>query len=102
MNKFVLKLYISGHTWKSKRAIENLKKICDQRLGGNYRLDVIDVLESPQLAEINRILATPTLVKEMPPPVRRIIGDLSQEDKVVAVLDFPTPEAILKHGGTEA
>lgn len=101
MNKYLLKLYVSGHTWKSKRAVENLRRICEARLGRQYRLEVIDVLESPQVAEEHKILATPTLVKEMPPPARRIIGDLSEENKVVAVLELASFTGIPSGGGRE-
>ena len=87
MNKYVLKLYITGRTPSSERAIENLKKICEMQLEDVYEMIVIDVLEQPQLAEDERILATPTLIKELPPPLSRIIGDLSDRDKVLLGLD---------------
>jgi circadian clock protein KaiB len=90
MNKFKLRLYITGKTPKSERAIANLKEICEKELEGLYELRVIDVLESPQLAEDEKILATPTLIKDLPPPLKRIIGDLSDSEKVLLGLDlFP-------------
>ncbi len=88
MNKFKLRLYITGKTTKSERAIANLKKICEKELKGLYVLQVIDVLESPQLAEDEKILATPTLIKDLPPPLKRIIGDLSNSEKVLLGLDL--------------
>lgn len=83
-----LKLYITGQTARSKRAIANLERICAGGLDGQYEVKIIDVLERPQVAENERILATPTLIKEMPPPLRRIIGDLSDTEKVVMGLDL--------------
>ena len=83
MNKFVLKLYVTGQTPKSERAIANMRRICEQELNGQYELIVIDVLERPQLAEDEKILATPTLVKELPPPLSRVVGDLSNTEKVL-------------------
>jgi len=92
MSEFVLKLYITGRTARSERAIKNLNEICTVELQGRFDLRVIDVLESPQLAEAVRILATPTLIKELPPPIRRIIGDLSDHEKVLFGLDIsPLP-----------
>jgi circadian clock protein KaiB len=88
MSKYILKLYVTGRTPRSERAITNLKKICDSQLNDRYELTIIDVLESPQLAEEERILATPTLVKNLPPPIRRIIGDLSDSEKVLLGLDI--------------
>lgn len=88
MGSFRLKLYITGQTPRSERAIENLRKICDDDLASRFELSVIDVLESPQLAEDEKILATPTLIKELPPPLRRVIGDLSDTEKVLLGLDL--------------
>lgn len=88
MNRFRLRLYITGKTPKSERAIANLKVICDNELKDLYELQVIDVLENPQLAEDEKILATPTLIKDLPPPLRRIIGDLSNAEKVLLGLDL--------------
>jgi len=88
MNKFKLRLYVTGKTAKSERAIANLKEICERDLKGLYELEIIDVLESPQLAENEKILATPTLIKDLPPPLKRIIGDLSNSEKVLLGLDL--------------
>lgn len=88
MNKFVLKLYITGQTPRSEAAIANLRKICETELNGVYEMVIIDILERPQLAEDEKILATPTLIKELPPPLRRIIGDLSDTEKVLLGLDL--------------
>ena len=68
-------------------AIANLRRICEEDLRGNYKLEIIDVLEHPQRAEDDRILATPTLIKQLPPPLRRVIGDLSDKDKVLLGLE---------------
>ena len=88
MNRFVLKLYVTGNTPRAQRAISNLRRICDEELAGAYQMIVIDVLERPQLAEDEKILATPTLIKQLPPPLRRIIGDLSDSEKVLLGLDI--------------
>jgi circadian clock protein KaiB len=88
MNKYLLKLYITGRTSKSERALANLRQIAEKELAGRYEILVIDVLEHPQLAEDERIIATPTLVKELPEPLRRIIGDLSEVEKVLFGLDL--------------
>jgi circadian clock protein KaiB len=89
--KFILRLYVTGRTINSQNAIENLKAILDEPvLKGKYELEVIDILEHPKLAEDERILATPALDKKLPPPARRIIGDLSDREKVFSGLDlFP-------------
>lgn len=86
MSRFVLKLYIVGQTPRAERAIVNLQHMCQQELGTNYDLTIIDVLEQPQVAEEERILATPTLVREQPAPRRCIIGDLSDTEKVFLLL----------------
>lgn len=88
MNKFLLKLYVSGRSSRSERAIANLQKIVESELPNQYELVVVDVLENPQLAEDGRILATPTLVKELPSPPRRVIGDLSDRQQVLRGLDL--------------
>ena len=92
MNKFkktyVLKLYVAGNTPNSVRALKTLKNILEKDFQGVYALKVIDVLKNPQLAEEDKILATPTLSKVLPPPVRKIIGDLSDREKVLIGLDL--------------
>ena len=87
MSKFVLRLYVTGRSPRSERAIANLKTLCEEELQ-DYTLDIIDVLERPQLAENEKIMATPTLIKELPLPLRRIIGDLSAKDQVLVGLDL--------------
>ena len=74
---YILKLYITGSSPRSEQAIANLMQLCEQQLAGSYELSIIDVLEQPHLAEQEKILVTPTLIKEVPPPGHRIIGDLS-------------------------
>ncbi len=85
---YVLKLYVAGNTPNSVRALKTLKNILEQEFQGVYALKVIDVLKNPQLAEEDKILATPTLSKVLPPPVRKIIGDLSDREKVLIGLDL--------------
>jgi len=86
--KYVLKLYVTGVTPRSQTALKNLEKILDEDYKGVYSLKVIDVIKQPQLAEDDKILATPTLIKILPPPVARIIGDLSDREKVLLGLDL--------------
>jgi circadian clock protein KaiB len=86
--KYVLKLYVTGMTSRSQDALKNLKKILDEDYKGVYSLKVIDVIKQPQLAEDDKILATPTLIKILPPPIARIIGDLSDREKVLLGLDL--------------
>ena len=97
-NKMLLKLYVTGKTPRSERAIANLRRICQEDLQDQYELSIIDVLEQPQLAEDEKILATPTLTKELPPPLRKIIGDLSDIEKVLLGLDL---QARTDEGGDE-
>ena len=85
---YELRLYIAGKTLKSVTALQNLKKYCEEHLEGLYSIEVIDLLLHPQLAEGDQILAIPTLVKKVPEPVRKIIGDLSNEEKVLVGLDI--------------
>ncbi|MFH0926091.1 MAG: circadian clock KaiB family protein [bacterium] len=88
MDIYLLKLYITGKTPISERAVANLDYICKEDLGGQYKVEIIDVLEQPELAEKERILATPTLIKQLPPPLRRVIGDLSDKEKVFVGLEL--------------
>ena len=83
-----LRLYVAGHTPKSVAAFANLHKICDEHLKGRYRLEVIDLLKQPQLAAGDQILAVPTLVRNLPPPLCKIIGDLSNTERVLVGLDI--------------
>lgn len=86
--EYQLRLYIAGKTSRSVTALNNLKKYCEEHLKGQYSIEVIDLLANPQLAEGDQILAIPTLVKKVPEPVRKIIGDLSNREKVLVGLDI--------------
>lgn len=83
-----LKLYVAGQTPNSARAFANLKNICEEHMPGKYKIDVIDLLKNPQLAKGDQIMAIPTLVKKLPLPLRKIIGDLSNTEKVLVGLDL--------------
>ena len=85
---FILKLFVTGRTTRSESAIRTLQHICEQELDGKFELQIIDVLEHPEEAEEDRILATPTVVRELPPPIRRVIGDLTDKQKVLVGLDL--------------
>jgi circadian clock protein KaiB len=86
-----LRLYVAGQTPKSLAAMSNLKKICADHLDGTYELEVIDLMKNPQLAQGDQILAIPTLVRNLPVPIRKIIGDLSNVDRVLVGLDLRDP-----------
>ncbi len=88
MNKYILKLYITGNSIKSQRAIANIFRICREELNNQYSIEIIDVLEQPDLAEQEKILVTPTLIKQLPLPLQRIIGDMSNTQKVLLGLDL--------------
>ncbi len=88
-----LRLYVAGQTPKSLAAIANLKAICEAHLAGLYTIEVIDLLLSPQLAAGDQILAVPTLVRRLPPPIKRIIGNLSDTERVLVGLDIKSGEA---------
>jgi circadian clock protein KaiB len=83
-----LRLYVAGQTPKSLAAFANLKAICEEHLKGKYTIEVVDLLENPQLASGDQILAIPTLVRKLPPPIRKIIGDLSNTERVLVGLDL--------------
>lgn len=86
--EYVLRLYVTGSTPRSTLAIRNLKAVCEQHLRGRYKLEVIDVYQRPALAKDEQIVATPTLIKVLPTPLRRLIGDLSSEERVLLGLDL--------------
>jgi circadian clock protein KaiB len=86
--KYFLRLYIAGMTPKSSRAIANLKKICEEDLKGRCELEVIDIYQQPQLARGEQIIATPTLIKKLPLPLRKLIGDISDKEKFLVALDL--------------
>ena len=92
--EYVLKLYISGCTENSARAVDNLKLLLDENVKDKYALEIIDVLKNPQLAEHDKVFATPTVVKVLPPPVKKVMGNLSKEKKVLSGLGLQakTPE----------
>jgi circadian clock protein KaiB len=86
--QYVLRLYVTGTTPRSMRAISNIRKICEEHLEGHYDLEVVDISEHPTLAEGEQIIAAPTLIKKLPLPLRRFIGDLSQTDRILLGLDL--------------
>jgi circadian clock protein KaiB len=86
-SQYLLKLYVTGTSSRAELAVTNLRRICEDELKGRYELQVIDVMAQPQLAEDEKILATPTLIKHLPLPLRRVIGDLSDREKVLLGLD---------------
>lgn len=86
--KYVLRLYITGTSPRSVRALENVKKMCEEFLQGRYELQVIDLLQQPQLAQGEQIIAAPTLIKKLPHPLRRVIGDMSSTERVLVGLDL--------------
>lgn len=83
-----LRLYVAGPTPRAVRAFENLKRLCEEHMAGKYQIEVIDLLRNPQLARGDQIIAVPTLVRKLPVPVRKIIGDLSNTEKVLVGLDL--------------
>ena len=85
---FSLRLYVAGQTPNAIRALAQLKRLCEEHLPGRYDIEVVDLLEHPQLASADQILAVPTLVRRLPPPIKRIIGTLSNTDKVLVGLDL--------------
>jgi len=86
--KYVLRLYITGITPKSTQAIQNIKKICEENLKGRYELDVIDIYQQPTLAKDEQIIAAPTLIKKLPLPLRKLIGDMSDKERILLGLDL--------------
>jgi circadian clock protein KaiB len=85
---FLLRLYVAGQTPKCVRAYENLKRICEEYLAGHYHIEMVDLLHNPQLARGDQILAVPTLVRRLPEPIKKIIGDLSDTERVLVGLDL--------------
>ena len=86
--RYSLRLYVAGQSPRSVRALENLKKVCEEHLSGRYEIEVIDLLEHPSLARGDEIIAVPTLVRKLPEPIRKIIGDLSDTEKVLVGLQL--------------
>lgn len=89
---YELRLYVAGQTPKSLAAISNLRSICEENLKGKYRIEVVDLMKTPQLAKGDQIIAVPTLVRKLPQPIKKIIGDLSNEEKVLVGLDIKPRE----------
>src|ERR1700747_367703 len=94
-----LRLYVAGQTPKSLAAISNLKRICDEHVGSQYRVEVVDLLKNPKLARDHQILAIPTLVRSLPVPIHKIIGDLSDTDRVIVGLDIKAKAGKLERRG---
>ena len=90
-HQYELRLYVAGQTAKSATALDNLKRLCETHLAGRYRIEVIDLLVNPKLAAGDQILAVPTLVRKFPEPIRKIIGDLSNDERVLVGLDVQPP-----------
>jgi circadian clock protein KaiB len=91
---WLLRLYVAGQTPKSIAAFTNLKRICETHLKGQYQIEVVDLLVHPQLAKGDQIVAVPTLVRQLPPPVKKIIGDLAKEERVLIGLDLKSAVSI--------
>jgi len=90
--EWILRLYVAGQSARATAALQNLETICEENLAGRYRIEVIDLLKQPQLARGDQIVALPTLVRHLPPPVKKIIGDLSNKERVLVGLDLrPRP-----------
>lgn len=89
---YTFRLYVAGQTPRSLTAIANLKRICEEHFASQYQIEVIDLIANPQLASTDQILAIPTLVRKLPEPVRKIIGDLSSRDRVLVALDVLRPD----------
>jgi circadian clock protein KaiB len=87
-DEWILRLYVAGQSPRSAAAARNLEAICEQHLAGRYRIEIIDLLQQPQLARGDQIVAVPTLVRHLPPPMKKIIGDLSNEERVLIGLDL--------------
>jgi circadian clock protein KaiB len=90
--KYVLRLYVSGLTLKSTRAIENIRKICEENLKGRYDLEVVDIFQQPEAARHEQIIAAPTLIKKLPLPLKKFIGDLSDTERVIVGLEIKQEE----------
>ena len=86
--KWILRLYVAGNTARGSSALRNLEDVCEEHLSGRYKIEVVDLLKQPQLARGDQIVALPTLVRRLPPPMKKIIGDLSNEDRVLVGLDL--------------
>jgi circadian clock protein KaiB len=83
---FVLRLYVSGMTPRSRQAIDNIRKLCEEHMAGRYDLEIIDIYQQPHLAKEGQVIAAPTLVKKLPPPLRKVIGDMGDPGRIMVVL----------------
>jgi circadian clock protein KaiB len=99
--EWTLRLYVAGQTPKSITAFTNLKKLCEEYLHGEYTIEIVDLLERPQLAEGDQIIAVPTLVRKLPEPVKKIIGDLSNTERVLVGLDIVPADRDRRDRGSE-
>jgi circadian clock protein KaiB len=88
-DKYVLRLVIAGTSRRSNKAVANLKEICDRYLPGRYELEIIDIYQQPELAQGLQVIGAPTLLKRLPPPLRRLVGDLSQKERILLALGLP-------------
>ena len=91
-SKYVLRLFVTGSTPRSQQAISNIRDLCEQHLAGRYRLEIIDIYQRPLLAAGEQVVVLPTLIRELPLPIRRFIGDLSDTEKILAGLDLKPAE----------
>ena len=99
--KYVLSLYVTGMTPKSTRAIDNVQRICEKYLEGLYELKIIDIYQQPKLAKDDQIIATPTLIKKLPLPIRRLIGDMSDTERCLAGIDLKSKEPEIRSQKSE-
>jgi circadian clock protein KaiB len=90
--KYVLRLYVTGLTPRSTKAIQNIRKTCEENLKGRYELEVVDIYQQPEFAKKEQIVAAPTLIKKLPLPLRKIIGDMSDKERILAGLDIKRKE----------
>jgi circadian clock protein KaiB len=90
--KFILKLYVTGASALSSKAVQNIRNFCEEHLQGRYELEVIDIYQHPELLQSEEIIAAPTLIKKLPPPLRKLIGDMSDEEKILVGLNIQARE----------
>lgn len=88
VKEWQLRIYVAGETEKSRKAIENLKKVCEEHLQGKYEIEVVDLMKNPQLAAQDQIFAVPTIIRKLPEPLKKLIGDMSMSEKVLVGLDI--------------
>ena len=89
--RFVLRLYVSGMTVRSRQAVDNIRHLCEEHLAGRYDLEIVDIYQQPDLAKEGQVIAAPTLVKSLPPPLRRVIGDMGDPGRIMLVLGIVPP-----------